>query len=164
MQALTPRPINYENLARAYHQSGQLAKAVRAMEKVCEVSVNPRTRYLMAIYYYEYGDSPSAEAMLHEILVQRPAYQDVRDDLIEILFYEKRFDEVVEQADAGLVHHPEYGRFYYYKGMSLARMGQLDAGEAACAHHDQVCGEARRFVEDRARRIFHDDSAVDRDS
>lgn len=116
----------YENLAKFYHERGELAKAVRVMEVGAKISGNPRLYAKLAAYYQDNGDIASGIRILKDVLEKHPEHSKARQKLLDLLEKAHDWQTLTDVAREGVKIHPRESIFSFALGVGLVRMGRVD--------------------------------------
>ncbi len=112
-----PDNITYIGLlAGTYYEEKEYDTALEYCDKADEIDPdNPNTLNLRGLIAYDKGDKESTEKYYRKALEKAPLLVDCRSELINLLFKEERYNEVVEQCqfvleNNGTVYQrPRYG-------------------------------------------------------
>jgi hypothetical protein len=106
----------YESLASLHKDRGDTAAEIRALEKAVDASANPRYLYTLGLRYYHVGERERALATLDRCLRMRPGHAMARQSLIQMLYFMKRYDELVRVAEEGARIDPTQGAYPFFMG------------------------------------------------
>lgn len=110
----------WETLAAYYREHNNTPEEIAVLERAVAASQNPRYRITLGRRYYARGDKDRAIELLGEALRSDPSNGDARQSLVLMLFFTRRFDEMLVLCDEGMQREPENPFYTYYKGRALA--------------------------------------------
>jgi TolB-like protein len=97
---------------------------------------NPFALQTRAMWYLgPTGQTREVTGVLEALLQLDPLSLDLRHSYIAILYFDRRFSEVVEQATALLKLAPQSGVLYFYRFLALERLGQWERASQDMADH-----------------------------
>jgi TolB-like protein len=109
------------------------------------------------------GQTRQAIEVLEALLQLDPLSLDLRHSYIAILYFDRRFSQVVEQATALLKLAPQSGVLFFYRFMALERLGQWERAAQDMADHVVNFPYPlldRHLASHRLERAGHHDEAV----
>ena len=112
----------WETLAACYRERNNTPEEIAALERAVAVSQNPRYRITLGRRYYARGDGDRAIELVSEGLRSDPSNGSARQSLVLMLFYTRRFDEMLPVCDEGMQREPGNPFYSYYKGRALAAL------------------------------------------
>jgi TolB-like protein/Tfp pilus assembly protein PilF len=97
---------------------------------------NPFALQTNAMWYLgPTGQTRQAAEVLEALLQLDPLSLDLRHNYIAILYFDRRFAQVVEQATALLKLAPQSGVLYFFRFLALERLGQWERASQDLADH-----------------------------
>ena len=97
---------------------------------------NPFALQTRALWYQgPTGQTREATEVLEALLQLDPLSLDLRHTYIAILYLDRRFAQVVEQATTLLKLAPQSGVLYFYRFLALERLGQWERASQDMADH-----------------------------
>ena len=95
---------------------------------------NVVAQYCLAMSNLETGDIINAKFYLNQIIQSQADHPKARIKLIEIAAMEKKYDEMLAQADELILNRPDAFEGYHYKFMALMSQDNIDAAGHTIAH------------------------------
>jgi len=127
-----PEDKLYLAAARVENSKGD-KNAMRQFEQEIE-QFKPTQAEFYAILgesYAEAGDAPNAEKWLEEARVRAPNYRPILEQLVSVLFSESKYQQAADLLQQCVETPPLDSALFADLGNAYARMGKLDAAEAA---------------------------------
>ncbi len=115
----------YESLASLYKDRGDATGEIRALERAVEASPNPRYLYKLGVAYYDVGEREKAVATLDRCIRMRPGFESAREALVQMLFFMKRYDELLRVAEEGERIDPRRGTYPFFMGKAYVDLKRI---------------------------------------
>jgi hypothetical protein len=110
----------WETLAAYYRERNNTPEEIAVLERAVAAGQNPRYRITLGRRYYARGDEDRGIQLVSEGLRSDPSNGSTRQTLLLMLFYSRRFDEMLPLCHEGMQREPENPFYPYYKGRALA--------------------------------------------
>jgi hypothetical protein len=114
----------HENLSLHFHDKGDVAGEIHALERAVEFSPNPRYWFKLGLRYYSIGDKEKGVAALRKSLRSRPGYDRARQFLVQMLYFSQDYQGMVSACLEGerLAGHNPY--YPFCAGQGYAGLGR----------------------------------------
>ena len=121
----------YENLSAYYHDGGDVAGEIRALERAVEFSPNPRYLFKIGLRYFSFGDRERGVAWLRRCLLARPEHGKTRQFLAQMLYFSGKHEETVAVCLEGERLAPDNPFYPFSLGQAYTALGRGEEAGAA---------------------------------